>query len=220
MTFSERSIGQKAPVAIAFDAFGTLFDVEALREHTGDDLYDAFYARLQPWTWLATAADVYLPLPELAETAFESAGEELGIDVDAAALAGKLTELPLFPEVEEALSGLDGRLAVLSNGTADGLEQLLTNAGIRHCFRYVLVADSVARYKPAPEVYGLAPRAFGLHADEVTLVSGNSWDVAGAKLAGLRTIWVSRGRPAASVLGLSPDEIVDDLSALTFAGRS
>jgi 2-haloacid dehalogenase len=78
----------------------------------------------------------------------------------------------------------------------------------------------VARYKPAPEVYGLAPRAFGVHADEVTLVSGNSWDIAGARLAGLRTIWVSRGRPVASVLGLMPDEIVDDLGALTFASRS
>src|SRR6185437_2016101 len=106
---------------------------------------------------------------------------------------------------------LDVRLAVLSNGTADGLEQLLTGAGIRGCFRYVLSADSVARYKPAPEVYGLAPRAFGLHADEVTLVSGNSWDIAGAKLAGLKTVWVSRGRPAASVLGLDPDHIIDDL---------
>jgi 2-haloacid dehalogenase len=207
-------------MAIAFDAFGTLFDLEALREHTGDELYEAFYARLQPWTWLATAADAYLPLPELAEAAFRSAAEELGTEVDAAALAGRLTELPLFPEVKKALEQLNGqRLAVLSNGTAEGLEQLLRNAGIRDRFLHVLAADSVARYKPAPEVYALAPRAFGLHADEVTLVSGNSWDAAGAKLAGLRAIWVSRGRPQASVLGLEPDEIVNDLSALTFVGH-
>jgi 2-haloacid dehalogenase len=208
-------------MAIAFDAFGTLFDLEALRDHTGDELYEAFYARLQPWTWLATAADAYLPLPQLAETAFESAGEELGLQVDAAELAGKLTQLPLFPEVEHALARLSGEpLAVLSNGTADGLEQLLTNSGIRDRFQHVLAADSVARYKPAPEVYALAPRAFGVHADEVTLVSGNSWDTAGARLAGLRSIWVSRGRPAAPVLGISANEVVADLSALTFVGRS
>src|ERR1051325_1359954 len=146
--FSARFPGHTAAMAIAFDAFGTLFDLEALREHTGDKLYEAFYARLQPWTWLATAADAYLPLPELAEVAFRSAAEELGMEVDAAALAGRLTELPLFPEVKEALGRLDGqRLAVLSNGTAEGLEQLLTNAGIRDRFRHVLAADSVARYK-------------------------------------------------------------------------
>jgi 2-haloacid dehalogenase len=205
-------------VGIAFDAFGTLFDLEALREPAGDELFEAFLARLQPWTWLATAADSYLPLPELAQDAFESAAQELGAEVDAAALADKLTELPLFPEVKDALDTLrDRKLAVLSNGTADGLERLLANAGIRDRFTHVLTADSVARYKPAPEVYALAPRAFGLHADEVTLVSGNAWDAIGAKLAGLRSVWVSRGRPLAPVLGLTPDEVVDDLTGLTFA---
>jgi 2-haloacid dehalogenase len=211
---------------IAFDAFGTLFDLEWLRGparelagERGDDLYDAFYARLQPWTWLATAADAYLPLPELAETAFESAAAEIGIDGNAGQLADRLTELPLFPDVPPALESLNGaRLAVLSNGTQEGLEELLTNAGIRDRFQHVLAADRVARYKPAPEVYGLAPRAFGVHADEVTLVSANPWDTAGAKLAGLRSVWVSRGKPQAPVLGLAPDEVVEDLSALTFAG--
>lgn len=206
---------------IAFDAFGTLFDLEALREPAGDDLYEAFYARLQPWTWLATAAGAYRPLPELAEQAFSAAAAEIGVDVDAAQLAGKLTQLPLFSEAEAVLASLEGeRLAVLSNGTADGLEQLLARAGVRDRFEHVLAADSVGRYKPAPEVYALGPRAFGVAADEVTLVSGNNWDAAGAKLAGLRSVWVSRGKPLAPVLGVTPDEVVADLSDLTFAGQA
>ena len=206
---------------IAFDAFGTLFDLEALREPAGDDLYEAFYARLQPWTWLATAAGAYRPLPELAEQAFTAAAAEIGADVDAGQLAGQLTELPLFPEARATLGTLEGeRLAVLSNGTADGLEQLLTRAGIRDRFEHVLAADSVGRYKPAPEVYALAPRAFGVVAGDVTLVSGNNWDAAGAKLAGLRSVWVSRGKPLAPVLGVTPDEVVADLTGLTFAGQA
>jgi 2-haloacid dehalogenase len=206
---------------IAFDAFGTLFDLEALREPAGDDLYEAFYARLQPWTWLATAAGAYRPFPELAEQAFTAAAAEIGADVDAEQLAGRLTALPLFGEVEAVLAALEGeRLAVLSNGTADGLEQLLTRAGIRDRFEHVLAADSVRRYKPAPEVYALGPRAFGVAAGDVTLVSGNSWDAAGAKLAGLRSVWVSRGKPRTPVLGVTPDEVVEDLSGLTFAGQA
>ena len=205
---------------IAFDAFGTLFDLNWLRRIAGDELYDAFYARLQPWTWLATAAGAYRPLPELAEQAFRSAAEETGADADPAELAGKLTELPLFPEVEQALEALRGeRLAVLSNGTPDGLERLLSNAGIRDRFEHVLAADAVGRYKPAPEVYALAPRAFSVEADEVTLVSANAWDVAGAKLSGLRAVWVSRGRPRSSVLGVDADEVVEDLASLTFVYR-
>jgi 2-haloacid dehalogenase len=207
---------------IAFDAFGTLFDLNWLRGPLrelagarGDDLYDAFYARLQPWTWLATAAGAYRPLPELAVQAFESAAAEVGAGVDAAQLAQRLTELPLFTGAEAALDALAGqRLAVLSNGTADGLHALLSRAGVRDRFEHVLAADSVGRYKPAPEVYALAPEAFGVPPDDVTLVSGNGWDSAGAKLAGLRSVWVSRGRPAATVLGIEPDAIVEDLSGL------
>jgi 2-haloacid dehalogenase len=203
-------------VVFAFDAFGTLFDLNWLRAETGDELYEGFYARLQPWTWLATAGELYLPLPELARQAFESAGAELDRDVDAGALAQKLTELPLFPDVEQALEALsDERLAVLSNGTLDGLEQMLARSGIHGRFEHLLVADQVKRYKPAPEVYALAPKAFGLPAEKITLVSGNAWDTAGAKLAGLRAVWVSRGRPAAPVLGISPDEVVEDLTGLT-----
>ena len=212
-------------VPIAFDVFGTLFDLEVLRASArelagerGDELYDAFYDRLQPWTWLATAAGAYRPLPQLAAEALRSAASSLGVDRDAAPLTERLTSLPLFPEAGEALAALSGhRLAVLSNGTAAGLEELLSNAGVRDLFEHVLAADSVAAYKPAPEVYALAPRAFAVPADEVLMVSGNDWDVAGAQLSGLRGAWVSRGRRLAPVLGVEPDIVVEDLSGLTFA---
>ena len=98
---------------IAFDAFGTLFRLDWLREQAGDDLYQAFYERLQPWTWLATAAGAYRPLPELAEQAFASAAAAVGAEVDAGELAGKLTQLPLYPDAIPALDALAGeRLAV------------------------------------------------------------------------------------------------------------
>ncbi len=212
-------------MVVAFDAFGTLFRLDALREDArelfgehGDALYDAFYARLQPWTWLATAAGAYRPLPSLAEQALRSAGAEVGVEEDAAQLASRLTSLPIYPDAGPGLEALAGeRLAVLSNGTEDGLRELLSNAGILNRFEHVLAADSVGRYKPAPDVYGLAPRAFGVPPEEVVLVSGNDWDAAGAKLAGLRSVWVSRGRPLAPVLDTPPDHVVDDLSGVAFA---
>jgi 2-haloacid dehalogenase len=207
-------------VPIAFDAFGTLFDLEALREPAGDGLYEAFYARLQPWTWFATVAGTYRPLPQLAEEALRSAAQATGETPDEAArLAAQLTQLPLFPEAREALDALREKhaLAVLSNGTDEGLQQLLEGAGIRDRFEHVIAADSLKRYKPAREVYQLAPRAFAAAPHEVVLVSGNDWDAAGAKLAGLSSAWVSRGRPLAPVLGVEPDHVVEYLSGLVFA---
>src|SRR4051794_29117203 len=176
--------------AIAFDAFGTLFDLGALRGTLGDEAVKGFAARLVPWTWHATAAGAFRPFPELAIAAARAAGAE-----DPAALADELERLPLFPDVLPGLDAIDGRrLAVLSNGTADGLGALAANAGIEARFEHLLAADRVERYKPAPELYALASRAFGVPAERVLLISSNEWDVAGAAHAGMRTAWLGRGR--------------------------
>jgi 2-haloacid dehalogenase len=194
--------------AIAFDAFGTLFDLESLRDPLGDEVFEAFAARLVPWTWHATAAGAFRPLPEIAALALTAAGgpEEA---------AARLTELPPFPDVRQGLEALSGRrLAVLSNGTQAGIRALVENAGIAERFEHLLAADQARAYKPARELYALAPRAFGVAADRVLLVSSNEWDIAGAAQYGLRTAWLARGREPAWVLGIEPDRLIETLSDL------
>jgi 2-haloacid dehalogenase len=191
------------PDAIAFDAFGTLFDLEALREPMGSDAFEAFVARLVPWTWHVTAAAVWSPLPEIATHA---GGREA---------AERLRELPAFPDVGPGLDALAGRrLAVLSNGTQDGVRALVENAGLADRFEHLLSADQVERYKPAPEIYALAPRAFRTRADRVLMVSSNEWDIAGASFAGLLTAWLGRGREPSWVLGVEPDLVLGSLGEL------
>lgn len=207
---------------IAFDAFGTLFDLEGLRPALGDELFDAFVARLVPWSWHATVAERYRPFPELAELALRSAAREVRVDLsdeEAGGLAGPLSALPAFPDVPECLAALVPRwpLAVLSNGTRDGIEQLVAGAGLSERFTHRLAADEVRRFKPAPEVYALAVAAFGCAPDEVLLVSSNEWDIAGAQQAGLRGAWVARGRPGTGALGVEPDLTVDELAELSGA---
>jgi 2-haloacid dehalogenase len=194
------------PDAIAFDAFGTLFDLEALREPLGDDGFEAFVSRLVPWTWHLTASGVWSPLPEIAAHA---GGHEA---------AERLTDLPAFPDVRPGLDALPGRrLAVLSNGTQDGARALVENAGLADRFEHLLTADQVERYKPAPEVYGMAPRAFQTRADRVLMVSSNEWDVAGASFAGLLTAWLGRGREPSWVMGCEPDLVLGSLTDLADA---
>src|SRR3954470_24219821 len=120
--------------AIAFDAFGTLFDLEALREPLGEEVFDRFAARLVPWTWHATAAGAFRPLPEIAVAAARAAGAP-----DPEAVADELRRLPLFPDVVAGLDALAGRrLAVLSNGTSEGIRALVANAGIEDRFEHLL----------------------------------------------------------------------------------
>jgi 2-haloacid dehalogenase len=198
------------PDAIAFDAFGTLFDLEALRGPLGDDVFEAFAARLVPWTWHATAAGAFKPFPEIAVAAAEAAGA-----ADPGSIVEELVRLPAFPDVAPGLDALAGTpLAVLSNGTAEGLHELVSHAGLEDRFDHLLAADQVGRYKPAPELYALAPRAFGAPAGRVLLVSSNEWDVTGAAQSGLRTAWLGRGRTPAWVLGVEADLVVDSIAGL------
>src|SRR3954451_20245784 len=195
------------PDAIAFDAFGTLFDLEALREPLGDELFEDFAKRLVPWTWHATAAGVYSPLPEIARMA---GGDEA---------AERLSALPAFADVRPGLDALGGRrpLAILSNGTQEGARALVANAELSDRFEHILTADQVERFKPAPELYGMAPRAFQTRADRVLMVSSNEWDIAGASFAGLLTAWLGRGREPSWVMGCEPDLVLGSLTDLAAA---
>jgi 2-haloacid dehalogenase len=198
------------PDAIAFDAFGTLFDLEALRGSLGDEVFERFAARLVPWTWHVTAAGSFRPLPEIAIAAAEAAGAE-----DPEAIATALQRLPPFPDVIAGLDSLAAQpLAILSNGTSEGLQELVSRAGIEGRFAHLLAADDVERYKPAPDLYALVPDAFGLAADRVLLVSSNEWDVAGAAQAGLATAWLGRGRDPSWVLGIEADRVIETIADL------
>jgi len=213
--------------AIAFDAFGTLFDLGALRERMGaaggrrDELLDAFRARLVPFSWHATASGHYRPFPEVAAAALGAAARSLDLELserESEEIAAGLAELPAYPEVSDGLRALsDHRLAVLSNGTAEGVRSLVAGAAIEEHFEHLLVADTVRRFKPAPEVYRLAVDAFGVPAADILLVSGNEWDVAGAKQAGLRGAWLARGRTFVPVMGVEPDVVAEDVVALAAA---
>lgn len=178
---------------IAFDAFGTLFDL--------GDLEDTFKGTVVPWSWHVTASGRFRPLPELVAAA--------GIDPE------EVKSLPAFGDVAEGLGALRGTpLAVLSNGTREGVEALVAGAGLSDRFDHLLAAEQAGRYKPAPDVYALAPAAFRAEPERVLLVSSNEWDVAGAAQAGLRTAWLARARRPSWLLGIEPDLVVQSIADL------
>jgi 2-haloacid dehalogenase len=212
---------------IAFDAFGTLFDMSALRTrtrqaggHEGDELFAAFKERLIPWTWHLTASGDYEPFPDLAAKAVMAAARAAGLRLErsrAEWVVEGMKELPVFGDVRPGLTQLRELrvpLAILSNGTADGIRALVDHNELAGVFDHQLVADSVKRFKPAREVYELATEAFGAPANQVMLVSGHEWDVAGASRAGLRTAWIARGERFAPTLGEHPDMQANDLPDL------
>ena len=94
------------------------------------------------------------------------------------------------------------------------IERSQKNAGITNHFKSVISIEPYKIYKPSKAAYDIAIREIGIAPNEVTFVSGNSFDVIGAKNYGYRTIWVRRYDQPLDSLGLTPNLIVRDLSEI------
>ena len=106
------------------------------------------------------------------------------------------------------------KLAILSNGNPQMLESAVTASGLSGLFHHVLSVDAVGRFKPAPEVYQLAPDTLGLSAKDILFVSGNAWDVSGATWFGYTTFWLNRSGVPFEELGVVPHGSGIDLHAV------
>jgi len=128
--------------------------------------------------------------------------------------------LPPYPDAAAALRALRERghtPHVLTNSAADAAERALQAGGLRDLVDRVLGAAAVGAYKPDARVYRHALDALGVEAASTWMVAGHWWDVAGAKRAGLRTVWVGRDEGALLRTVPAPDALVEDLGAVADA---
>jgi len=213
------------PVAIAFDAYGTLLDVASLGselanlEGASRQRFVALWRSKQlEYTWLRTLMERYVDFESVSGEALRYAMKSMDIGKqEFDSLMGGLRKIHCFPEVRSALAGLKSkvpRLSILSNGTPGMLTSALEANGIQGYFETVLSVDAVRRYKPDPRVYDMATRHFGAKPRELLFVSSNSWDICGAASRGFTTAWCNRSRAPFDELGYSPDIEVRSLDQL------
>lgn len=203
--------------AIAFDAYGTLFDVhsvtslaEQLFAGRGEALSLLWRERQLEYSRLRTLSDRYAPFWQVTRDALRFACRKLGLPADDAAeqaLMNQYARLAAFPENLDALRALHALgvpLAILSNGDPQMLAEAVRSAGMEGLFAHVLSADAVRRFKTAPEVYALAPAAFGVPAGQILFVSSNGWDACGAAWYGFESFWINRAGAPPEELGVQP----------------
>lgn len=191
--------------AVVFDAYGTLFDVhsvaalaETLFPGDGPELSRVWRAKHLEYSFLHTIGKQYVDFLEVAKSALGYAAEKLALPLteDASSrLMNAYSNLAPFPEslaVLRAIRKMEGDLAILSNGTPEMLQKLVSSAGMEGLFTHVLSADAVKKYKPDPQVYEMACQAFKRPADQIFFVSSNGWDASGAAWYGFKTFWVNR----------------------------
>jgi 2-haloacid dehalogenase len=213
--------------ALAFDAYGTLFDVhsvvalgERLFPGQGVALSDAWRLKQLQYTWVRSLMQRYEDFWKVTEDGLVFAAKSLKLDLDAGKrkqLMEAYLSLAPFPDVASGLEDLAGagyKLAILSNGTRQMLEAAARSAGIDRLVSQIISVDEVRIYKPSPRIYELAPKKLDTTPQATGFVSSNSWDVAGAACFGLTTFWINRGHQPEDELGFRAHHEVAKLTDL------
>jgi 2-haloacid dehalogenase len=203
--------------AIAFDAYGTLFDVysigalaEKLFPERGAALAELWRDKQIEYTRLRTMCSMYKPFWEVTQDALVFACKKLKLALTLDAqnmLMGQYAKLQAFPEnlgVLQQLQRMEIKLAILSNGNPQMLEAVVQAAGMEGLFNHILSVDAVRKFKTAPEAYQLGPDVFGLPARNILFVSSNCWDACAATWFGYTTFWVNRAGAPLEELGVTP----------------
>lgn len=211
-----------------FDAYGTLFDVNAAAAKAADDpaypaLAAVWPALARDWrrkqleyTWLRAVADRHCDFWQVTQDGLDWALAAQGLDDPAlrARLLALYRQLPTYAEVPAMLAALKARgltTAILSNGSPDMLDAAIASAGIAPQLDAILSVEAVGVFKPHARVYDLVGAQFGCAKDQVLFVSSNGWDAAGAAGYGFRTIWVNRAGDPPDRLYAQPHQTLPDL---------
>ena len=212
---------------LAFDVYGTLVDpsgmVEHLQHYAGDDAeaISALWRQKQvEYAFrrglMRQYADFGVCTRQALDFAFQSVGRRLNTET-ADALLAAYQRLPAFSDAVRALEALAPgyRLFAFSNGTPDAVERVLHNAGLRDYLDGIVSVHETGTFKPNPTVYEHARQATGAGDDPLWLISGNPWDVIGARSAGLEAAWVQRDPGTVfDPWGIEPSLVVQSLSEL------
>jgi 2-haloacid dehalogenase len=217
--------------ACVFDAYGTLFDVNAAArvaatEPGGEALAVVWPKLAADWrtkqleyTWLRAImrehADFWQVTQDGLDWAMEAGG--LSDSLLRQRLLALYRELATYPEVPGMLAALKAagvKVAILSNGSPDMLRTAVASAGIGASLDAVLSVEEVGVFKPDARVYDLVGAHLGVARDEVLFVSSNGWDAAAAAHYGFATVWVNRGGAPVDRLPARPGHVAADLSGI------
>ena len=125
----------------------------------------------------------------------------------------------LDPEAEPLLRALGSRyrLALVTNGASDVQRAKLSRTPFAAYFAEVVISVEAGVAKPDPEIFRIAARRLGVDPRDCVMVGDSlARDVAGAKAAGMRAVWIDRKLWDESET-MKPDARIERLSDLPAA---
>ena len=201
---------------IAFDAYGTLFDVYSVGELAnelfpghGQALALMWRDRQIEYTRLVTMSDpspkgskYYLPFWELTIRSLRYVCKRMELELTPEGekrLMDQYAKLIGFEDSLHVLKQVKARgiaTAILSNGSREMLSTVVESNGLKPYLDKVVTVEDIRLFKTSPQAYELLLKSFPVKKEEVLFVSSNAWDALAAKWFGFDVFWVNRlGHP-------------------------
>ena len=211
--------------AIIFDAYGTLFDVNSAAEKCKEKLGDKWEGFANYWrttqleyTWLRSLMRRHKDFWQITEDSLDKSMNFYNIDNSMRSeLLNLYKVLSPFTEVRDTLKKLkhsNYKLAILSNGTPDLLNELVVSNQLKDIFDDIFSVEEAGIFKPDSKVYDLPINKYNIEKNEVLFLSANTWDVSGAGNYGYNTVWVNRNNNIFDKLDFEPNQQISNLSEL------
>ncbi len=211
--------------AIIFDAYGTLFDVNSAAEKCKEKIGDKWEGFANYWrttqleyTWLRSLMKRHKDFWQITEDSLDKSMKLYNIDIlMKEELLNLYKVLSPFPEVKETLNKLKDtnyKLAILSNGTPDLLNQLVRNSDLENIFDDIFSIEEVRTFKPDSKVYDIPVKKYKIQKNEIVFLSANTWDVSGAGNYGYNSVWINRSNNIFDNLDYKPNHKIKSLVQL------
>jgi len=211
--------------AIIFDAYGTLFDVNSAAEKCKnkigkkwEDFANHWRTTQLEYTWLRSLMNRHKDFWQVTEDSLKKSMEVYKIE---ASMKNELLNLykvlSPYEEVLETLKSLkeqEYKLAILSNGTPNLLNDLVKTNNLENFFDDIFSIEEVGVYKPDMRVYDIPIKKYGIKKNEIIFLSSNTWDVSGGGNYGYHAIWVNRNRSVFDYLDYKPKNQINSLKGL------
>ena len=219
---------------IAFDAYGTLFDVYSMGQ-LAEEIFPGHGAafalmwrdRQIEYTRLVTMSDPdpagskhYLPFWELTIRSLRYVCKRMALPLtteNEKRLMDQYAKLTAFEDSRSVLMALKQQgmsTAILSNGSREMLATVVESNGLKPYLDQVVTVEEVKLFKTAPQSYQLLLDAFQLKKEDILFVSSNAWDAVGASWFGFDVFWVNRQGWPFEEIGNKPKFEGDSLSKI------
>jgi len=213
----------------AFDVYGTLVDTSSVQSNlvtiVGSDraplLMDAWRSKQLEYSFRRGLMNRHVDFSVCTRQALIFCCQYYNIvltEAEENQLVEVYRNLAAFPEIKSALTKLREKgisFYAFSNGSAFSVKELLEKAEVLDLFTGVVSTEAVNNFKPSPVVYQYLLESTDTRLEDACMVSGNSFDILGAKSVGLKTVWVKRKiSQFFDPWGTLPDRVIAGLDEL------